>query len=61
MQFKETFAGNGWADFDVLLPLIDKELKPDSWAIIEHTPPEKIPDAKMFIENKAHKLGIRLL
>ena len=60
IQFKETFAGNGWADYDILLPLLDRELKPDAWAMIEHTPPEKIPEAKRFIENKAHELGIRL-
>jgi len=60
IQMKETFAGNGWADYEILLSLLVRELKPDAWAMIEHTPPEKIPEAKRFIENKAHELGIRL-
>ncbi len=60
VHIREALLGEGLMDFDTLLTRFEA-LTPESYAFIEHLPPEKVPQAAAFLRRKLNELGIPIL
>ena len=59
VHMNECPAGQGKMDFVALLSRLDKLLARTDWAIIEHTPPEKVSDTVRYVMDKAREADVR--
>jgi sugar phosphate isomerase/epimerase len=57
VHISETPPGTGLMDFETLFRRFEA-LLPDGFALIEHLPPEQVPDAAAFVQQKLRDLNI---
>jgi sugar phosphate isomerase/epimerase len=59
VHISETQPGTGLMDFETFLRRFEA-LLPDGYALIEHLPPEQIPPAAAFVQQKLRELNIAI-
>ncbi|HUX19861.1 MAG TPA: hypothetical protein VMW69_01390, partial [Spirochaetia bacterium] len=61
IHMNECPAGQGVMDYPYLLARLDRIVRPDDWAIVEHTPIEELAKTFSFVKEIAAKVDVRFL
>ena len=61
LHMLECPAGDGCLDYVTYIRLLESELGPEGYLIVEHTPEERVADAVAFIRERADEAGVAIL
>ena len=61
LHMDECLAGEGCLDYAEISRLVDTQLRPDTYMVVEHTPLDKLSAAMTYIRDSAAKAGVTIV